>query len=443
MALSPKLELRQSQSLSMTPQLQQAIKLLRMNSIELAKFVASEVEQNPLLELRPAPTWNYGGSTNSNHRKTDFQGDILDSLVEQTTLREHVQRQIGEVRISPNRRDAAMLLADELDDDGYIRTPLSEFAKRYHLLPREAEAALLVVQSCDPPGIGARHLAECLSLQLCEKDRFDPAMRALVDNLSLLERGRTEELQNLCQVDSEDFHEMLAEIRALDPKPGRSFSIEAAQTAIPDVFVVRQKTGEWIVELNTAALPRVLVDNTYLSELRAGGESAQSFVSECSSSANWLIRSLEQRARTILRVATEIVRLQEEFFANGMSRMRPLTQKAIAENLKVHESTVSRVTAGKYLACTFGTFELKEFFSAAISSSRDDQSFSAKAIRDKIRHMIESEDRSEILSDGRIVAILGDDGIDIARRTVAKYRDGMGIPSSARRRRLKSSLLRA
>ncbi len=450
MALAPKLELRQQQTLVMTPQLQQALRLLRMNNLELVEFVAAEVERNPLLEMRgPTPdpgrrrTGGASGANGSGVGSGGGSGDAFDGIAAEATLHEHVQGQIGAMRLDALTREAALILADEMDEDGYLRAPLLEVATRHRLRPEAVAAGLAVVQRCEPAGVGARNLRECLALQLRDRDRFDPAMEALVDNLALLAAGRQDELRGRCGVDEADLQEMIEEIRALDPKPGQRFARGPVQSVSPDIYVTRAEDGGWTVEINSETLPRVLMDNAYLAELRGGGKEARAFVSECSASASWLIRSLEQRARTILRVATEIVGRQERFFSRGVRGLRPLTQRMVAEKLELHESTVSRVTAGKFLACDQGCFELRYFFTAAIPATAGGDAFSAVAVQDRIRLLIEAEAGAQPLSDDRIVAILRGDGIDIARRTVAKYREGMGIPSSVTRRRLKSSSIRA
>jgi RNA polymerase sigma-54 factor len=275
-------------------------------------------------------------------------------------------------------------------------------------------------------------------LQLRERDRLDPAMAALVENLPLVARGELAELRRVCGVDAEDLADMLAELRALDPKPGLRFARPRVEVKVPDVHVRRAADGTWTVELNSETLPRVLVNNTYAAA--AGGDArARAFISECSASASWLVRSLEQRARTILRVARELVERQERFLSLGAAELRPLTQRAVADRLGLHESTISRVAAGKYLACDRGCFEFRFFFSPAIQAVSGGEAFSATAVQQRIRGLIEAEPVTSPLSDSGLVSALNAEGIDIARRTVAKYREGMGIPSSVERRRVKSS----
>jgi RNA polymerase sigma-54 factor len=439
MALSPRIELRQHQSLVMTPQLQQAIKLLQMSNLELADYVAAEVEKNPLLELAP-PT--AGSGPGAGVRRGDGDGSLLDAVAAEVTLFDHLHAQIGAMRGRPEVIDAALILADELEDDGYLRVPLAEVAARHRLGPRELLEGLKLLQACDPAGVGARDLKECLALQLRERDRLDPAMAALLDNLALAARGQRAELMARCGVDAEDLDDMLAELRALDPKPGLRFGRPRVEAAVPDVYVRRAADGSWTVELNTETLPRVLLNNVYA--VRIGRDAAaRAFVSECSASGNWLIRSLQQRARTILKVAGEIVARQQRFFDLGVAELRPLTQRAVAAELGLHESTVSRVATGKYLACSQGCFDLRFFFTSAIQAVSGGEAFSSAAVQERIRNLVQGEAAGRPLSDDGIVALLNAEGIGIARRTVAKYRDAMGIPSSVERRRRKAALPRS
>jgi len=432
-ALTPRIELRQQQSLVMTPQMQQAIKLLQMSNLELAEYLAAEVEKNPLTELAPAPE---AAAPAAGPAGAD-DGDPFARVAAEPTLGEHLQGQVRAMRLAPEVADAALLIADELEDDGYLRVSLAEVAARHRLGARATAAGLAAVQACEPAGVGARGLAECLGLQLRERDRLDPAMQALLANLALAATGRTSELCRLCGVDAEDLSDMLGELRALDPRPGDRFASAPVQVAVPDVYVRRDPSGALVVELNTGTLPRVLVSNIYAA--RAGDGATQAFISECRSSANWLVRSLEQRARTILKVASDIVTHQERFFSLGAAELRPLTQKVVADRVGLHESTVSRVAAGKFLACDRGSFELRYFFSSAVQAVSGGEGFSAVAVQDRIRAMVGAETAARPLSDDRLVAALKSEGIDIARRTVAKYRDLMGIPSSVERRRRGSS----
>jgi RNA polymerase sigma-54 factor len=314
-------------------------------------------------------------------------------------------------------------------------------AQRLGVETEDVEAILSVVQQCDPCGVGARCLAECLTLQLKEKDRFDPAMAALVAHLDLLAKRDFAQLRRVCRVDDEDLADMVAELRRLDPKPGLIFGGEPAQAVIPDVFVRPASDGGWAVELNGDALPRVIANKSYYARVsRTKDAAGKSFIDEAWATANWLTRSLEQRAKTILKVATEIVRQQDAFFLHGVQHLRPLNLKAIAEAVSLHESTVSRVTSNKHMATPRGLFEMKYFFTASIAGSGGGDAHSAEAVRYRIRQLIQSESPAEVLSDDALVEALKAQGVDIARRTVAKYREAMRIPSSAIRRREKRAL---
>jgi RNA polymerase sigma-54 factor len=304
-------------------------------------------------------------------------------------------------------------------------------------------AVLAELQRLDPPGVGARDLAECLALQLRELNRLDPAMRTLLDHLDLLAAHDLGRLRRLCGVDAEDLADMVAEIRALNPKPGLAYDEAVAPPVLPDIFARHAAEGGWRLELNAATLPKVLVDNRYAALVESGrcSRATRAYLTECLQSANWLVKSLDQRARTILLVGAEIVRQQEEFLNRGVRHLRPLNLRAIAEAIGMHESTVSRVTSNKYMATPRGIFELKYFFTSAIASAEGGDAHSAQAVKHRIRQLIDAESAQAVLSDDQLVERLRDDGIDIARRTVAKYREAMGLASSVRRRRLKRMAL--
>jgi RNA polymerase sigma-54 factor len=333
-------------------------------------------------------------------------------------------------------------LADAVDESGYMRGDVAEIAGRLGAGAALVEEVLAVCQRFDPPGLFARDLAECLAIQLRRLDRFDPAMQALVGHLDLLARRDFAALRRLCGVDEGDLVDMLGEIRALDPKPGAGFASGVAETIVPDVVVRPAPDGTWTVELNPETLPRVLVDQAYFAHVssRAMSPAERDFLSDCMQSANWLTRSLDQRARTILKVTSEIVRQQDGFLVHGITHLRPLNLKTVADAIQMHESTVSRVTANKYVQTPRGVFELRYFFTAAIASAEGGDAHSAQAVRHRIRQMIEEETAATVLSDDAIVDILREGGVDIARRTVAKYREGMKIPSSVQRRREKRAM---
>ena len=495
MAMGQRLEIRQGQSLVMTPQLQQAIKLLQLSNIELAEYCEAELEKNPLLERdesapepereaveRDAPSERadeslaredftkvadldesardnmYDGELASASpepaapgqpltdwsqvRGRAFEGDedgLESTMASDTTLKDHLEAQVAIAALTPDDRLIALSVIDGIDEAGYLRADPAEIAARLGTEVEDVEAVLGVVQGFDPVGVGARDLAECLSLQLKAKDRLDPVMTKLLTRLDLLARRETAALSALCGVDTEDVTDMIAEIRELNPKPGLAFGAEPVAPVIPDVFVRVGPDGDWLVELNSDTLPRLLVNSRYYAKVNktARDRESKTYLTDCLNNANWLVKSLDQRARTILKVASEIVRQQDSFLTYGVRHLRPLNLKTIAEAIQMHESTVSRVTSNKYIATPRGLFELKYFFTASIQSLNGAESHSAEAVRDRIREMIEKEEGREILSDDRIVSLLTADGVHIARRTVAKYREAMRIPSSVERRRLK------
>ncbi|MEM1314736.1 MAG: RNA polymerase factor sigma-54 [Pseudomonadota bacterium] len=489
--IRPRLQARQTQQLSMTPQLRQAIQLLQMTNLELEAFLEARIAENPLLRRdepavlrrrdagdrpvldaaadRPgaalnqvdspagamtepdaaatpepprgiAPGAGGGGFAETSAARPwgDAPPSLEDTLVAGPSLLEHVAAQLSLMRAPALRRALALAMAAELDEAGYLRDAPEEVALRLGADAAEARPALALLQDCEPTGLGARGLAECLALQLAARDRLDPAMKALLDHLPRLAKADLKGLQRLCGVDAEDLVDMIAEIRALDPRPGRAFSAPAAIAVAPDVFVTRAPEGGWRVDLNNATLPRVLVDNAYAALVRDDRE-ARRFISDCAQSGAFLVRSLEQRARTILKVSTEVVRRQTGFFEHGVAELRPMTLRQVADDIGVHESTVSRVAAGKHLACERGAFELRWFFTQAIAAVDGGEAHSAASIRARIKALIDEEPPAKTLSDDALVTQLKADGVDIARRTVAKYREGMNIPSSVQRRRLKAS----
>jgi RNA polymerase sigma-54 factor len=497
-ALAHRLQLRQGQSLVMTPQLQQAIKLLQLSNVELAEYVEAEIERNPLLaraesegagdgeapekvsekreEMRldetsganeasreldartddvyeadspsegPGPSqsgpsaqldWSKAGS--GKQRSEDF--DLEAITAEEKSLRDHLDDQLQIAGLIEADRLIASRLIEETDEAGFMRGDVGDIATTLGVEVEDIEAVLKVCQGFEPTGVMARNIQECLSLQLAERDRLDPAMKALLDHLELAARRDFKRLAEICGVDQEDVVDMLAELRTLTPRPGAAFAGEAAPAITPDVFVREMPNGAFAVELNADTLPRVLIDRTYYAEVSglSRTEADKAFLSECQANANWLIKSLDQRARTILKVASEIVRQQDGFFVQGVRALRPLNLKTVADAVEMHESTVSRVTSNKYVATPRGVFELKYFFSASIPSVQGGESHSAEAVRHRIKEMIDQESRDAVLSDDQIVERLRAFGIDIARRTVAKYRESLRIPSSVERRRIFTS----
>ena len=500
MALNARLELRQGQGLVITPQLQQAIKLLQLSNIELDAFVEAELEKNPLLQrderedargegspeapaaapdpeaaLDSAPDgaaaaadmdvrhddlhdaspgdrasgdapagdaggavdWSRAGSGSGFEDGEGMEG----ALAAEQTLHDHLHVQLQAAPgLDAADRAVAAVLIDAVDEGGYLRgESLPAVAERLGCAPERVERVLSVIQGFEPVGVGARSVAECLELQLRDRNRHDPAMAALLANLDLLARRDLSALGRACGVDAEDLREMIAEVRALTPRPGAAFGSAPVQTVAPDVFVREDPLGGWRVELNGDTLPRLLIDQRYHATVagRARSDGDRTYVAEQLSQASWLVKSLDQRAKTILKVSSEIVRQQDSFLAFGVEHLRPLNLRHVADAVGVHESTVSRVTSGKYVATPRGLFELKFFFTSGLASSDGGEAHSAEAVRHRIKSLIDGEVQAQgdVLSDDRIVEILKETGVDIARRTVAKYREALRIPSSVERKR--------
>jgi RNA polymerase sigma-54 factor len=360
------------------------------------------------------------------------------------TLADHLAAQLALAIPDPARRMIGQYLVDLVDDAGYLTADLTAVAEKLGAPLAAVEAVLATVQGFDPPGVFARSLTECLAIQLKERDRFDPAMQALVGRLDLVAKRDLAALRKVCGVGDEDLTDMIAELRTLNPKPGLAFGSSIVQPIVPDVYVRTTPAGGFTVELNSDTLPKVLVNHRYYAELsrNAADNGAKAFLSENLQSATWLVRALDQRAKTVLKVAAEIVKQQDGFFAHGVQHLRPLNLKAIADAIGMHESTVSRVTANKYIATSRGIFELKYFFTSAIAAADGGDAHSAEAVRHRIKQLIDEESATSVLSDDAIVEQLHGAGIDIARRTVAKYREAMRIPSSVQRRRDKLAAAR-
>ncbi len=506
MALTQRLEIRQSHALVMTPQLMQAIKLLQLSNLDLATYVEGELERNPLLEQsegegeedRRSPgndaspssdtataDWAEGGrNANEGAAREPTAADLddvppadadaatsrsngedlpgysewagtgaggrdsgdynLEAFVSaETTLTDHLAEQLALAVADPARRMIGQYLIDLVDEAGYLAGDLGQVGEKLGAPPAEVDAVLTILQGFDPPGVCARSLTECLAIQLKERDRFDPAMQALVAHLDLLAKRDLAALRRLCGVSEEDLTDMIGEIRQLNPKPGLAFGSTLVHPIVPDVFVRPGPDGGFIIELNSDTLPKVLVNQSYHAAVAktAKNEKDKTYLADCLQTATWLIRALDQRAKTILKVSTEIVRQQDAFFAYGVRHLRPLNLKTVADAISMHESTVSRVTANKYMATNRGIFELKYFFTSSIAAADGGEAHSAEAVRHRIRQLIDAESPEHVLSDDTIVEKLREAGIDIARRTVAKYREAMRIASSVQRRREKQTSL--
>lgn len=487
MALGPQLSLRTAQTLTLSPQLQVAIRLLALSNLELQAEITREMERNPLLELadgdgnapeaapvaddpadaaaaETAPPESAGVDTeiggaaiDNNDLDVDLVAErfhhdsfadsgggtgenaeaFLENMAaEAETLTEVLERQ--SIGLPPIDRAIALALIGHIDDAGYLTEPVANVAASLGTTVAEVERVLAVVQMFEPTGVGARTLSECIALQAREADRYDPCMAALIDNLDLVARGDVAQLRRLCAVDAEDLADMLRELRGYDPKPGLRFGRGRTLSVVPDVFVRRAANGDWLVELNSATLPRLLVNRGYQARLLSGGPMAKTdrqFVDQCLSQAHWLIRALDQRANTILKVVTTLLREQEAFFLHGVQHLKPLTLRTIADMIDMHESTVSRVTSNKYLSCERGLFELKYFFANPVQSVDGGADASVEAVRLRLKQLIDAEAALKPLSDDRLARILKEEGFDLARRTVTKYREAMQIPSSFDRRR--------
>ncbi len=513
MALTPRLEIRQSQGLTLTPQLMLSIKLLQFSHLELKSFVEEEMLRNPLLEREettesavsasqgsPEPASSQQSNVNNvegvrqpeiaeldtadlqsassiaDTMDTDAAslfpeqvgqdsirastqtysqsqrvpgsepGDISEYVSAPTTLGGHLADQIHMLVETPAERLIAHHLLNNLDEKGYLDISCSTIAEQLGTDLAAVETVLAVLQTCEPSGVFARNLGECLALQLAEKDRLDPMMGALLENLDLVASHDFTALKQATGASDDDLAGMLSEIRQLDPRPGRAFDGAPIQPVVADVFVREGADGGWNIELNSEILPKVLVNRAYYAQLSKRGPKGEekAFLVDCLQTANWLTKSLDQRARTILKTATEIVRVQDAFLLHGVTRLKPMTLKMVADAIKMHESTISRVTSNKYISTPRGLFEMKYFFTTALGSTSGASEHSAESVRHLIRQMIDGEDPGKTLSDDTIAARLRETiHVDVARRTVAKYREGMHIPSSVIRRRQKKALNQA
>lgn len=483
MTISPRLEQRQVQTLVMTPQLQQAIRLLQMSNLELGDYVEQEIEKNPLLERvdegaderstalkgedfaspsdsafekvslpadgldgKASDQWISDGFTaqdrfsgaHGSFDEDDYSGAL--NVAEKPSLRAHLLEQVHVDFDKPADRLVAAALVEMLDEAGYLPADLELVRAQLGATPDHFEFIIARLQRFDPCGVFARSLHECLALQLHEKDRLDPAMGLLLQHLDLLARREHAALMRICNVDAEDLAGMIAEIRQLNPKPATAFTSDVAPPIVPDVILRPQPGGGWHIELNTDTLPRVLANERYYAQIKtsASRKEDKEYIADHWQQANWLVKALHQRATTILKVASEIVRQQDAFFINGVHHLKPLILKDIAEAVEMHESTVSRVTQHKFIATPRGMFELKYFFTTALARSDGGNDMSSEAVKARIRTLIDNETPNAILSDDHLSMKLRGEGIDIARRTVAKYREALRIPTSAQRRREKS-----
>ena len=514
MALTPRLDIKQSQSLVLTPQLQQAIKMLQLSSAELVEFVADEVAQNPLLEYGERASERNGREKEAEEAKTensaadqsdakttddflqehapvssdndtpldtdysemydDSVSDQIGSTPEQNlglngsnmitggsgnydfsdfsseqkqsdnlSLKSYLEEQLVLLNAAPYEKIIIQYLIGLMDEAGYITEETHLIAERCGCDEGDIDRIFKIAQTMEPLGVFARSLSECLKIQQIQADRYDPVMEIFLDNLEMLGQRKFSDLRKLCNVSKEDFLDMVEEIKSLSPKPGLEFGEDVVFTVVPDVYVKKTAKGKWFVELNNDILPKILVNNRYLKEVGSVSikKEDKDYIDECVSKANWLVRALDQRANTILKVSSELVRLQKKFLKEGIQYLAPINLKTIADAIEMHESTVSRVTANKYIATPRGIFEMKFFFTTAIGSLDSDNQHSSRSIKYRIKQLIDDEDPKKILSDDKIVELIRSEGIDIARRTVAKYRESLEIPSSIIRRRIKNPVL--
>lgn len=500
MKTAPRLELRTSQSLVMTQQLQQSIKLLQLSSLELQEYLNQELEKNPLLTTedgqdsvagqsdsgsdesgagdtvggedgetgegaereveRDDSDWNdetfagndsddsaygereperiYSGVRNHNYDGDDFAPEH--HMTREKSLRDHLQEQLAVAALDPVERLIGMNLIDMLDEAGYVTDDLAQLGERLACNPEQVQNTLAVMQQFDPPGIFARNLAECLAIQLKEKDRYDPAMEQMITHLNLLGAGDMVSLKKICGVDDDDLRQMIAEIRELNPKPAQGFAHDAVQTVVPDIFLKKTKGDGWHIELNNQVLPRVLVNQQYYVRLQGSTRNKQEkkYLTDQLSSAHWLVKAMDQRAQTILKVTAEMVKQQDAFFRHGVHYLKPMTLKDVAAVTELHESTVSRVTTNKFLSTPRGMFELKYFFTSTIQNTTGGGDYSSRAVQQLIKDLVDGESAGDILSDDTISEKLKQQGVNVARRTVTKYREAMHIGSSVQRRRDKT-----
>jgi RNA polymerase sigma-54 factor len=494
-----KQEFRQAQTLAMTQQLQQSIKLLQLSAVELQEFIDAEMEKNPLLSRDEAEgdeplaaddqpetgendeageasatdgvergeitvsdnDYSAGEALSDESYDNDWADDdsrvsagatgpsgafdaeegeygVESASAREQTLREYLLEQIRVDITDATQQLIAEKLTDMLDEAGYLREDTAALAEQLGVGKAEIERVIRLCQHCEPAGVFARNLRECLALQLADMNRLDPVMETFLDHMDKMGQGDMIGLRRLCGVDDEDFAQILTDIRRCNPKPGSGFAQEESYAVIPDVLVRKGKNGGWLVELNADALPRVLVNRRYAAQVGKSSKEAKKFMSEQMANASWLVKALDQRAQTILKVAEEIVKQQQKFLEHGIRFLKPLVLKDIALAIGMHESTVSRVTTAKYMATPRGTLELKYFFTSSINSAGGATDFSSKTVQYYIKELVSAEDAKKILSDDAIVHLLKDRNIDVARRTVTKYREEMHIPSSVIRRRQKA-----
>jgi RNA polymerase sigma-54 factor len=480
--MKPRLDLRLSQKLIMTPQLQQAIKLLQLSKLELTQVVSQQLLENPLLEEIPQEQsdleesaeegpeskkendgdsddqkdteaeelksqWDeylqedYEGSKNVNLKEadTDDTPSYEQTLTKPTTLAEHIVSQLQLAKTTPQLFEIGLVIIGNIDEDGYLRTLVEDVAQSLGVSIESVEAALSLVQSFDPAGIGARNLQECLLIQVKELDIKMPFIKQIIrDHLKDVENKNYKAISKSIKASLDEVVTAVKIIEGLEPKPGRPFYLDEAQTIIPDVYVGKSEGGYQLI-MNDDGLPRLQISPFYRKLLASRADASSStrqYLNEHLKSAIWLIRSIEQRNKTIFKVAQSIVKLQQDFFDRGIAYLKPLVLRQVAEDIGMHESTISRVTTNKYMHTPNGIFEFKFFFNNSVSLSNGcEGELSSITVREMIRQIVEGEGSKRPLRDQEIVNILMDKNINIARRTVAKYRSELKIPSASRRKK--------
>ncbi|MEC7438517.1 MAG: RNA polymerase factor sigma-54 [Pseudomonadota bacterium] len=491
MQMMPSLQVKQKQALVMTPQLQQAIKLLQMTNLDICNYLQDQALENPFLEVENGPSHETasdmgngrqdetpsalpetatldkdmsGGAAladdptantdlenrfgsqgldfghSQRGRPSDLDWDALANLAEQgpESLVECVLRQIDLTIFDPHQRVIAYALSEALEPTGWLGRELSDIAVACGADETEVEEVLALVQRLEPEGVFARSLAECLQIQARERGVLDPVMTVVLDNLQMLANGDIAQLARRADATTEDVSRCLKLIREFNPKPGEAYEAAPLRVHAPDVIVTKGPDG-WVVDLNRSTLPALVINEAYAAEIgkaargKAAEEGAQ-FASEALGSARWLRRALEQRNSTTLKIAGEIVRQQAAFLTEGLSALKPLALKDVAEAVGMHESTVSRVTSGLLMATPKGCFPLKSLFSVSLATDEGDAR-AAAAVRNMIEAIVKSEPAGKPLSDDAIAKLVSGQGVKLARRTVAKYREMLKIPSSSERRR--------
>jgi len=486
MKLGQQLKIKQNQSLIMTPQLQQAIKLLQLTNLELAEFVEKAQLENPFIqEQKEHLVTNNINKKNENpdvyqnmentkkKKKKDSQVDLQNTfdthlssnnnlenkklydrellrsgnnisageVIEKTlenkiSLKESLVNQINIEFSEKENKSIAIAMIDYLHPSGWFTNSIKEVENDLNISEAKIREILDRLKKLEPVGIFSENLSECLKLQLIDKNVFNEHYNILLDNLQHLPSGKFKQISKLCKVSENCLFEMIKVIKTLNPKPAENFLQDKILIDQPDIIVKRSEKG-WRIDLNGSTLPTVSIDEEYINEIENYklDEKANSFTFEKIGEARWLKKAVEQRNKTILKVTSEIVRKQSSFFRHGFNHMKPMILKDISDAIGMHESTVSRVTNSKLMLTEWGVIPLKQFFSASIASSENSEMHAASAVRETIKSLISSEISSKPLSDDKLARILNKDGMNVARRTVAKYRDMLKIPSSAQRRR--------